>query len=82
MCGKQCEFFSQLLSHIHIGSGCLQKLLDSGRVRMSEADLSLDLGPVLGVAEEDRERFIQCAACRSVAHTEYAISCPEIVSLL
>ena len=64
VCGKQCEFLSQLLSHIHIGSNCLLQLLDTGKVTVSDADLSLDLGPVLGVTQADSERLIQCSSCR------------------
>merc|ERR1719468_12793 len=63
VCGKQCEFLSQLLSHIHIGSGCLARILDSPKVNIAEDDLSLDLGPVLGVTQADSERLIQCASC-------------------
>ena len=64
VCGKQCEFLSQLLSHIHIGSGCLARILDSTKVNIVEDDLSLDLSPVLGVTQTDSERLIQCASCR------------------
>ena len=64
VCGKQCEFMSQLLSHIHIGSNCLHQLLDTGKVKVKEADLSIDLSPVLGVPEADREKIIQCSSCK------------------
>lgn len=64
VCEKQCEFMSQLLSHIHIGSNCLQQLVNAGMVKVAEADLSIDLSPVLGVPEADRDKIIQCSSCK------------------
>ena len=64
LCGKQCEFLSLLLSYIHIGSNCLQQLVNTSKVKVEEADLSIDLSPVLGVPEADRDRIIQCSSCK------------------
>jgi len=61
-CGKKCQYLSQLLSHIHVGSPCLSTLILSGSLILAD-DLSIDLSTVCTLPAHANERWVQCQVC-------------------